>query len=369
MKTIKHLIKKTIVEVALLFSMVLIVSCSEDSITDPIPPLTFDPDVALELETLTSFDPFAMQLPESIILDASGDIYTSMSPIREVWKLSPDGASKEVIASFSIEPGLLGISGLRFDANGNLYVAVSSTLEEMNGIWKIYPNQEKERIPGSGRVLIPNDIAFAPDGTLYITDASMGAVWRYTGEGDTELWIQDESLEGTGAFGVGFPIGANGIAIANDGRLLLGKKSLTNAKSYKSNKDDVLGGVIVANSEKGHLVYIPIMSDKSAGSAIILVSNPEILFGLDGITMDQEGAVYGAVNFGHRIIRLSSDGKHLSELASGPPLDFPTSLAFGSGSEAHTLFISNFGVIHFLSDPPMPEEASPGVIRVALSYK
>lgn len=365
----KQMSKKTIMALVWFFAIGLMASCSDDGPTDTIPPLTYDPNVALELNTVTSFDPFTMQLPESITLDRSGNIYLSMSPLREVWKLSHDGTSKEVIANFAIEAGLLGISGLRFDDYETLYVAVSSTMPDMNGVWKIKENTEKERIPGSGNVLIPNDIAFSSDGTLYITDAAMGSVWRYNGVGEAELWVQSETLEGTGAFGVGFPIGANGIVATHSKKFAAGFNSIKKSKAYRSKKNKPSGGVIVANSEKGQLVYIPVMADKSAGTPIVMVANPEILFGLDGITMDEEGAIYGAVNFGHKIIRLSSDGKELSELAAGAPLDFPTSLAFGSDADRHTLFISNFGAIHYLSDPPRPEDASPAVISVKLGYK
>lgn len=78
----------------------------------------------------------------------------------------------------------------------------------------------------------------------------------------------------------------------------------------------------------------------------------------------QKGNIYGAVNFLNRIVRISVDGSNLTELTTGSPLDFPTSLAFGTGTEKSTLFISNFSVIHFLSDPPMPADAKPGIIAL-----
>lgn len=368
MKTVKHITKKTILQLALLFTIVLIIACSEDDMTDPVTPLTYDPSVALSLKTVASFDPFTVQLPESITLDNLGNIYISMSPLREVWKLSPDGVSKEVVASFAMEPGLLGINGLKFDAQGNLYVAIYSALPDMNGVWKIQSNTEKERISGSGNIPLPNDLAFSSDGTLYISDALMGAVWRYTSGGEAKMWVQDAALEGTGAFGLGFPLGANGIVVTQK-ELPTRYNTTTAPLKHNSIQDDMIGGVIVANSEKGQLVYIPILADKSAGEPIVLVADLAALFGLDGITMDEEGAIYGAVNFGNKIIRLSSDGSNLSDIASGTPLDFPTSLTFGTGSDAHKLFITNFGAIHFLSDPPMPGDASPAVISVRLGYK
>jgi sugar lactone lactonase YvrE len=364
MNTIKQISKKTIVKLALLVAIVLAVSCSQETLTDSMDPLSDDANVALKSgssanpTTVASFDAFSGQLPESIALDRFGNIYISMSPLREIWKLNPDGSFEEVFASFNLEPGLLGINGLRFDPRGNLYVAVSSSLPDMNGVWKIRAKGEKERIPGTGSILLPNDLAVLPNGTLYITDSAMGAVWRYNHGGEAELWIQDEALEGTGAFGLGFQIGANGIVVTP------GKKTALAGHSGQKQ----VGGVMVANTEKGQLVYIPILPDRSAGEPIIMIADPAALFGLDGITVDAKGTVYGAVNFGNKIVRISSDGSKFSEVASGTPLDFPTSLAFGTGRENNTLFIVNFGVIHFLSDPPMPGDASPALISIRIGH-
>ena len=90
---------------------------------------------------------------------------------------------------------------------------------------------------------------------------------------------------------------------------------------------------------------------------------------MDRITMNDEDAIYGAVNFGQKIVRLSSDGKRLFEIISGTPLGFPTNLSFGSGSDAHNLFIANFGAIPFLSDSPIPEDVSSAIISVIIDCK
>ena len=361
MNTIKQMIKKTIVNLAMLVAIALAISCSKETLTDSMDSLTDDANLVVKSgssgapTTVASFDAFSGQLPESIAVDRFGNIYISMSPLREIWKLNPAGSFEEVVASFSLEPGLLGINGLRFDPRGNLYVAVSSSLPDMNGVWKINSDGERERIAGTGSILLPNDLSVLPNGTLYITDSAMGAVWRYSPGGEAELWIQDEALEGTGAFGLGFPIGANGIVVTHGKKMTLAHHSAQNH----------IGGVVVANTEKGQLVYIPIRPDNSAGEPIIVIADPATLFGLDGITLDARGNVYGAVNFANTIVRISSEG-NVSEVASGIPLDFPTSLAFGAGRENHTLFIVNFGVIHFLSDPPMPGDANPAVISVRI---
>jgi len=76
---------------------------------------------------------------------------------------------------------------------------------------------------------------------------------------------------------------------------------------------------------------------------------------------------YFLSNFGHSIVKFNDDGSEYVELSSGAPLDFPTSLAFGTGKEKHTLFITNFSVKHFLGDVPMPENAHPAVIALRMN--
>jgi hypothetical protein len=117
----------------------------------------------------------------------------------------------EVLASFPTFTGLFGgVAGLRVDSQGNLYAAVTSPYEDVEGFYIISPDGEKERIPGTADIILKNDVAIAPNGTVYMTD-SAGAIWRYTGSGQAELWIADETLVGTGDYGLGFPLGANGI--------------------------------------------------------------------------------------------------------------------------------------------------------------
>lgn len=338
MKLIRQFIKKPVGILALLSLIIVAISCSEEIFTNACVPG--------ETKTLISFDASAKQLPESIAIDQLGNIYVSMSPLREIWKLKPDGTFAEVVASFSLEPGLFGVSGLKFDIKGNLYVAISSTNNNMKGVWKIATDGEKERKAGTENIMLANDLAISPDGTVYITDAAMGALWRYIPGGQAELWIQDVSLEGTGAFGIGVPLGANGIVLT---------------PGQQAGK---VGAVIIANTEKGQLVSIPVLPDGDAGKPEILVADPAALFGIDGITSDKKGIIYAAVNNAHKVVAINPDGGQLTELASGVPLDFPTSLVFGSGKNGNTLFITNFSVIHFLSKPPNPGNAKPAIITL-----
>jgi sugar lactone lactonase YvrE len=282
------------------------------------------------LATVASFDAFSNQLPESIAVDRFGNIYVSMTKLGEIWKLDPSGAFDEVVATFPLA-GFFGVIGLRIDVRGDLYAVQGTSNADVHGVWKITPGGAKERIAGTDGIVIPNDVEILPDGTVYITD-SAGAVWRSLRGQPAMIWVEDEALVGTGAYGLGYPLGANGIVA-------------------------VQGGLMVSNAEKGQLVFFPILADGSAGQPTVVVAAPG-LFGLDGITADARGTIYGAVNAGNRVVRISRDGAEVSEIASGAPLDFPTGLTFGTGPGSHTLYVVNFALLS------PPANANPAVLAI-----
>ena len=353
MKTIKSIRKKTIVNLALLVVITMTMSCSEESLTidNSVAPeatlITADLTASM-ITTFASFDPFSDEFPESIAVDHFGNIYVSMTDLQEIWKLDPEGSFEKVVASFPLDEGLFGVVGIRFDARGNLYAGVHSLDADVHGFYKISPNGEKERIPGSGDIVGINDVAISPNGTVYMTDSG-GSVWRYTGSGQAEIWVQDETLVGTGDYGFPFKIGANGIVVV-PGR----KMPFARSSGEKS-----VGGLLVSNAEKGQLVYIPILTDGSAGEPFVVISDPT-LFGLDGITLDPQGNIYGAVNVGYSVVRISKDGTTITEIAKEGLLDFPTGLAFGTGTERHTLFVVNAAFFGPL------ENANPAVISISI---
>lgn len=347
---------KSVRKLTMLLILGITLSCSEESIDGTLTESQADLEnlqaSSVEKKSVTTspmmfinFKASVGQLPESIAIDVHGNIYASMPFLGEVWKLDPAGASHKVVARFAVDQGDPGVLGLSLDNQGNLFVAVSVE-SDLNGVWKIDQNGNKEKVAGSEKISFPNDVAVLPNGTVYITDSSEGAIWRSLPGAEAELWAQNESLEGNGIFPLPQPVGANGIVVTR-----------------RSDKGTI-GGVVVSNTEKGQLVKVPILPDGSAGDPEILFSDPVLLTGLDGLTQDAGGNIYGTVNVGNNIVKFSKDGSEVYTLASGTPLDFPTSLAFGTGKEKHTLFITNFSLLTVMG--PNPDNANPGVIALEL---
>jgi sugar lactone lactonase YvrE len=289
------------------------------------------PNIALagdKVEVVVSFDATKGQIPEGVAEDKSGNVYVGfVAPLSELVRIAPDG-TQTVVAD--LPKAGLGPLGLAVDAQGNVYVCVTSFDPATGGVYRVSRDGTSGRLPGTGAIQFCNGLAFDKLGNLYVTDSIGGAVWRIPRGGSAELWIQDPVLEGTGAFQLGFPIGANGITFAGN-------------------------SLVVDNSEKASLVRIPIRVDGSAGDPQVIAQDPA-LFGADGVTLDVFGRVYVAVIAQSTIVRVS--GGSITTLADeGDGIVGASSLVFGTGrGDRLSLFAVNFGIFS-----PVPE---PALLRI-----
>lgn len=151
-------------------------------------------------------------------------------------------------------------------------------------------------------------------------------MWRIPKGGPAERWVEDPLLEGTGAFGFPFPIGANGIAFRHD-------------------------RLIVSNSEQGLLLDIPVEADGSAGEPRVLAEDPALV-GADGIALDVHGGIHVATGVANTVVRLGADGSIDTLADKDDGLNLPATLAFGTGrSDRQTLFVTNLAIA---SQEPSP---------------
>lgn len=285
---------------------------------------------ATTIQTVVAFDPGAGEFPEGVAVDETGDVYVSLiQPVGEVQVIEPSG-ERSVFADFDV-PGF-GPLGLAVDAPGHLYVAVASFDAATQGVYRVRPDGTSERLAGTGGILFPNGVALDTRGNVYATDSILGAVWRIPPRGTAELWFQDPLLEGTGEAGLGFPIGANGIAVRHN-------------------------QVIVANTEGARIVRIPVEPDGSPGDPEVFAEGSS-LFGADGIALGVHGSVYVAVNPQSTLLRVDGDGSVTTLATSGDGLDNPASLAFGTGrGDRKSLFVTNFAIFSASPTPALLEVA------------
>lgn len=283
---------------------------------------------------VVEFDPAQGEFPEGIAVSKTGTLYVSLTLRDELIVIDSDD-NTSVASRF---PNGAAPAGIVVAANNVVYVAAGGvdlttgmTDPETRGVYEIGPGQRPQRIPGTQAMTFPNDVTLDETGDIYATDTVAGTVWRIPRHGAPELWASDPLLVGTGGFGFGFPIGANGIAV--------------------DQKD-----VIVANPEKGLLVNVPIENDGSAGVASVLASSP-LLLGADGIALDVHGNIYVVAGLQHSVVVVREDGSIDTLATADDGLNQPATLAFGSGRrDNQTLFVTNFSVF-----APAP---TPGVLAL-----
>ena len=128
------------------------------------------------------------------------------------------------------------LSGMKFDGVGRLYVlAVPGAMIRLTlgahpsqQIYATFPDLPPCAVaapaPCSPMPVdlpsLPNDMAFGPDGSAYVTDSLQATIFRVPpGGGEAQIWFQDPRL-------IAFDLGANGIAIAPDQRSLYFSVSL-----------------------------------------------------------------------------------------------------------------------------------------------
>lgn len=288
-----------------------------------------------DVSTLRTYDPDAGELPEGLAVDKRGRIYLTMTFIGQLRRIGTDG-SEHVVANLPTGNGF-GPLGLAVDGPGDVYVGVATLDPATQGVYRVTPDGEIARLPGSEQIGFANGVAFGDRGTLYVTDSMAGKVWRIPKGGTAELWIQSALLAGDGSSPLPFPLGANGI-------------------TYHQ------GTVYVTNTERASIVAIPVGPDGSAGAPSIIVQDAA-LGGADGVALDVHGNLYVAVIAQSTIVRVARDGSSLDVLADGTDgLDYTSSVAFGSGrGERSTLYAVNFSVGPFFGDV---RTAGPGLIAI-----
>lgn len=114
--------------------------------------------------------------PNGIVLDAAGTtLYVAATRGNNVWRapLMPDGTVSKV-GCFVTLMGGVGPDGLAFDAQGNLAVAHAG----LGTVWVFSALGEPHYRVRSCTGLMTTNIAFGPDGGLYITESSSGTVLR-----------------------------------------------------------------------------------------------------------------------------------------------------------------------------------------------
>ncbi|WP_279362563.1 SMP-30/gluconolactonase/LRE family protein [Xanthomonas sacchari] len=206
-------------------------------------------------------------------------------------------------------------NGIRFDRRGRMYVADYGQHRILRIVLRSKRIEVYATLPGAFQ---PNDIAMAPDGTLYASDPD----WKHDGG---QLWRIDRDRS---AHLIETGMGTtNGIEVSPDGKRLYVNESV----------------------QRRIWVY-----DRAADGA---VSNKRLFAsfadaGLDGMRCDVDGNLYVAHYDAGEVIVLAPDGTLLHEVATKGRK--PTNLAFGGadGRDVDVTLQDRGAIETFRSDRP-----------------
>lgn len=293
-------------------------------------------------EAVVELDGAAFELPEGLTVH-DGELVVGFALTGAIETLDLATFTRTPYASAPPPPPNTSfVTGLTFDPEGNLYVAyVSFTADAQAGIYRAPAGGGAATLWASSPSLVfPNGFAWGDDGDLFVTDSASGTVFQIDPDGNVSPWVQDPvlagDLEDCGPHG-DIAVGANGIVRDGD-------------------------ALIVASSDHASVVRIPIEADGTAGAIETIVDHEcDAIAGLDGITLDDDGNILGAVNRSNRLVRIAPDGK-IETLFEGAPLDFPASLELAGTGSDRALYVTSFALGELLAG----QETHPAIVRVKL---
>jgi sugar lactone lactonase YvrE len=305
---------------ALLALVGLVVLAEASSATSALVPIT----------PVIAYDPAAGEFTEGITVDHRGNIYSGMAALGEIRRVAPNGT---VTTIAHLDVGQSGglLLGLASDRNDNIYAALASQEAPTHGVWIVRPDGAASRYAALDPSGVPNGLTLDRRGNLYVSDATLGVIWRIPpGGGAAQLWAKDPLFAADPINGLG--VGVNGLAFKGD-------------------------DLYAANTDQALIARVHVNPDGSAGRTSLFGKDDD-LRSADGIAFDTDGNLYVACSAGaDKLVRVAPDATTAVLATAADGLDYSASLVFGSGPLGRTnLFISNVGL----------DFGHPGVLKAAI---
>lgn len=157
----------------------------------------------------------------------------------------------------------------------------------------------------------PDDLAFAPDGSLLVTDISQALIWDIPkGGGTPRVWLTSPALDSL--------FGPCGIRFASPQQVVLAQCTYNLSDPTK------------LATAYGRVYTVPVRRDGSAG-ALHQIWQGQPGEAADGIAIGQSGRIYVAMALGNGLLTLGPDGREITRTVSQSndpvPYDNPASVA------------------------------------------
>ena len=253
------------------------------------------PEVLFVATPLTEAGAFTAGI-EGPACDAHGNIYAvNFEHQQTIGKVTPDGKG----TVWSTLPGGSTGNGIRFNTNGTMFVA--DYVEHK--ILAVNPTTKTIRVFAQNNEMNqPNDLAIAPDGTLYASDPnwkdSTGQLWRIDADGSTHR-LADKM--GT----------TNGIEVSPD------------------------GDTLYVNESVQRNIWAFTIRERRLQNKRVLIKFSD--HGFDGMRCDVDGNLYVTRHGKGTVVKISPQGVVLKEIdVLGP---HPTNICFG-GPDGRTAYVT-----------------------------
>ena len=274
--------------------------------------IVFAPEVPLwQARILTRPGEFTSGI-EGPACDSSGNLF-AVNYARQgtIGRITPDGSGEVFV---TLPEGSIG-NGIRFDRNGNFYVADYTG----HNVLKVDPTSKKVTVHAHNEAMNqPNDLAIAGDGTLYASDPnwkeSTGQIWRIDTDGSTHLVATDLGT-------------TNGIDLSPDGKTLY-----------------------VNESVQRNVWAFTITDDKSLTEQRLVRQFEDN--GFDGMRTDTDGNLYITRYGKGTVVKMSPTGEVLREI---DVLGLrPSNICFGGhdGRTAYVTEVESTRITTFRVDSP-----------------
>lgn len=270
-----------------------------------------DPEALFTATPLTAAGSFTKGI-EGPACDASGAIYAvNFATQQTIGRVRPDGKAE----IFVTLPGTSVGNGIRFNRAGQMYVADYVG----HNVLRIDPRTRTIAVHAHEAAMNqPNDLALAPDGTLYASDPDWpnqrGQIWRISTGGKVTRVAGDMGT-------------TNGIEVSPDGKTLY-----------------------VNESVQRNVWAFAIAADGSLSGKRLIKQFPD--FGFDGMRCDVDGNLYITRHGKGTVVKMTPQGDVLKEIGVLGPN--PTNICFG-GPDGRTAYVTEAAqgrLVQFRVDRP-----------------